>query len=394
MSESNLRLGYYSQLTFRKGENTAEIPNDIYMAVAEFSKYCEEVVLFLNHSSFKNRDTFPLPPKCRLVDLGPIQAMWKRTLGWGIDRRTYLQEVEQLDAIIIQGPTPLLPVLSKGLKQPTPFFLIVGMIASTYPGQFRPHGFFKHLGIRIMVTWIEQQQRKAFRKGVVLANNHLNVETYKKYAPAYLVSKSLVTNADISLKKELSINTPARLLYYGRVGADKHIETILLACQLLKEEKFDFEFSVVGDTDAAYSAHLQNMVRSLDLEKEVSFHGKVSFQEKKQYFHQNDIFIFSTCGTEGFPRVIWEAFSYGIPVIAAQYPGSTGFFTHKEELLFFPRRAHKELAANIKELTASKALRAHLVQKGLQLLKAHTKEKGHKRMIDIIKKEISTNASV
>ena len=388
MAESNLRIGYYSQLAFKKNGSSEEIPNDLYLAVQEFTKHCQEVVLFLNHSTTSNRDTFPVPPKCRLVDLGPVQAMWKRLLGMGFDKKTYHQEVEKLDAIIIQGPTPLLPFLSKGLKKPIPFFLLVGMIAGAYPDQFRAHGALKEYGIKAMVNLIEQQQRKAFRKGVVLANNHLNVETYNQYAPAYLVSKALVTEEDIDLKEHVDLQSPLQLLYYGRVEPDKHIETILKACALLKAEQFAFQLHVVGDYFPPYKIHLEHHVEELALNQYVTFHGKVSFQDKKKYFHNSDIFIFSTCGTEGFPRVIWEAFSYGIPVTAAQYPGSTGFFTHKEELLFFPRKDFKQLAENIKELSHSKALRQHVVDNGLALLKAHTREKGHKGMIDIIKKEL------
>ena len=385
---NNLKLGYYSQITFVEKEGKAEIPIDLYLALKEFSKHCEEVVIFLNSTPAVNRDTFPLPPKCRLIDIGPVQPMWKRLFGLGFDQKTYFEEVEKLDAVIIQGPTPLLPALSKGLKKPVPFFLLVGMIAGAYPGQFRPYGLFKHIGIKGMVWFIETQQRNAFKRGVILANNHLNVSTYKKYAPAHLVSKALVTEEDIDLKESLDVTTPIKLVYYGRVQPDKHIETILNACNLLKQEQFPFILSIVGDPLPIYQKHLEKHIQRLSLEKEVDFTGKVSFQDKKQYFHKSDIFLFSTCGTEGFPRVIWEAFSYGIPVVAAQYPGSTGFFTHKKELLLFPRRDYKVLAENIKLLAQSKELRETVVRNGLQLLSEHMREKGHKRMIDIIKQEL------
>ena len=392
MTETTLRLGYYSQLTFKKNGKLEEIPNDLYLAVKEFTKHCDEVVLFLNHTPSSNRDTFPVPKKCRLVDLGPNQPMWKRLFGFGFNKKRYYEEVEQLDAIIIQGPTPLLSVLSKQLKKPVPFFLLVGMIAGSYPGQFRPYGFLKHLGIKVMVRFIESKQRRSFKRGIVLANNHLNVAIYKKYAPAYLVSKALVAREDIALKEQLNIQSPTQILYYGRVEPDKHIETILRACAVLKEEEFSFHLNIVGDGLDAYMKHLQQLMTTLHLNDQVTFYGKVSFQDKKKYFHQSDMFIFSTCGTEGFPRVIWEAFSFGIPVIAAQYPGSTGFFTHGEELMFFPRKDFQQLALNIKEVQRSKALRKKLVQNGLNLLTEHTIDKGHKHMLEIIKKELNVQA--
>ena len=138
---NTLKLGYYAQILFVKNGDQIGIPNDLYLALLEFTKHCEEVVLFLNHSTNSNRDTFALPPKCRLVDLGPNQPMWKRLFGYGFDKNKFVKEAEKLDAIIIQGPTPLLYHLAKPLKKPKIFFLIVGMIVGAFPGQFRSYGF-------------------------------------------------------------------------------------------------------------------------------------------------------------------------------------------------------------------------------------------------------------
>ena len=383
-----MTLGYYYQnpIIFRNGQ--PEVPFDLYLACKEFTKYFEKVVIFANYEENSNRNTNILPPKVELVNLGPLKPHWMRLIGFGYNKKLFSQKSSSLDAILLQGPTSLIPHLAQNAPRPLKIFLQVGFWGSLYPGQFANHGKLKELGLQIMIRIAEYQQKKSFRKGIIFSNNPLKIKMYSHLTKGYLVSKGLVEKKDISQRPSMAINGTLKLLYYGRIGSDKHIETILRACQILKKENFNFQFDIVGDDSGAYLSFLKNMVEELNLNDTVTFHGVIPFNQKKVYFDKADIFIFHTCGTEGFPRVIWEAFSFGIPVIAANYPGADLFFENNKHLILFERKNQVQLAEIIKKLSSNENLRDTIGKGGQELLLEHTLEKGHAHMADLIKKNL------
>lgn len=382
-----LILGYYSQLTAVVKGGEVYIPNDIYLMSLEFLKEVSEIKLFLNVKSKSNRDLHPLPENVSFVNLGLQSTMWRRMFGGGFTPSTFMQGALGVDAMLIQGPTPSLKYAAKYSGNTPKFFLLVGTIMGAQKNQYRPYSFIKHLGINLMVRYIEYSQRKVFKTGIVLANNHQNVFKYAKYTQTYLVSKSLVSEKNISSNESLSVHSPARLLYYGRVGPDKHIETILRACSILKSHGFRFMLQIVGDEHSGYRKFLDSVVEKLDIKEYVLFTGKVDFKSKDSIMKESDCLIFHTCGTEGFPRVIWEAFANGIPVLAAEYPGAQGYLENYENVILYKRQDYRALSKEILTLMSDFNLRKKLVSNGLDLVQKNSLEKSHKRMIELIKRE-------
>lgn len=238
-----------------------------------------------------------------------------------------------------------------------------------------------------MVKYIEYSQRKVFKSGIVLANNHENVFKYARYTQTYLVSKSLVSENKIQIKESLKAHSPVRILYYGRVEPDKHIETILRACKVLKEREFNFQLQIVGDEHEGYRRFLNELVSSLRLEDFVTFKGRVDFETKDEIMRNSDCLIFHTCATEGFPRVIWESFANGLPVLAAEYPGAQGFLEQYENVILFKREDYNQLSDEIVSLMNDLPLREKLIENGRDLVQKNSLEKSHKRMIALVIRE-------
>ncbi|MFD0933315.1 glycosyltransferase family 4 protein [Psychroflexus salinarum] len=68
--------------------------------------------------------------------------------------------------------------------------------------------------------------------------------------------------------------------------------------------------------------HLMELAKSLNVEKYVQFHGRVTEKEKFQLLHQSDVFVMlsektSTGDVEGFGIAILEANSVGLPAIGS-----------------------------------------------------------------------------
>lgn len=110
-------------------------------------------------------------------------------------------------------------------------------------------------------------------------------------------------------KKELSLNGQFIVLFVGRFIEKKGIKVLL---QVASKVSSSIIFVFVGD------GPLANVVRASAIsQKNVVFVGKVSERDKVMYTNAADVLIVPSQYDEGFARVVLEALSCGIPVVAA-----------------------------------------------------------------------------
>lgn len=108
-------------------------------------------------------------------------------------------------------------------------------------------------------------------------------------------------------------NSEANLLTVARLSPEKGIDRIIHALALLKRP---FIYTVVGD--GGERSKLETLVKSLGLKDRVRFTGS-----KDHPFNLNerpDVFLLGSY-YEGFPNVVIEAMSLGIPAVAYDCPG-------------------------------------------------------------------------
>ncbi len=104
------------------------------------------------------------------------------------------------------------------------------------------------------------------------------------------------------------------VLYAGRVSREKHLETLIRAASIIKEDRIKF---VVAGTGPAYD-YYKGMVRKHGLGHKFTFTGFIPNQELPPYYAAADAFcIPSTFETQGM--VALEAMACGKPVIGADF---------------------------------------------------------------------------
>ena len=104
------------------------------------------------------------------------------------------------------------------------------------------------------------------------------------------------------------------VMYIGRLSKEKHIETLIKAARVLKDDKVMF---VIGGTGPAAS-HYHEMVKRMHLNDKIKFTGFIDNKVLPQYYAACDAFcIPSTFETQGI--VSLEAMASGKPVIGADY---------------------------------------------------------------------------
>jgi glycosyltransferase involved in cell wall biosynthesis len=112
---------------------------------------------------------------------------------------------------------------------------------------------------------------------------------------------------------------------------DKGVIELLNAASILKAKEVDFFIKLVGNGE--YINELQNLAINLKISDKVSFEGAVFDKEEiKKYYLEADIYILPTYH-EGFPRTIYEAMLFELPIITTFVGGIPGLMKNRYNCL-------------------------------------------------------------
>ena len=133
-------------------------------------------------------------------------------------------------------------------------------------------------------------------------------------------------------------NDTLQLLFVGRIARVRRIELLLQAVEKLT---FPFHLTIVGGeektssvTRSGYLKELKELVQKLNLNSKVSFTGRKTQEELKEYYRMADIFVYPS-KYENFGQPLLEAGAHGLPIVATPVgvardiiiDGETGYLT-------------------------------------------------------------------
>jgi glycosyltransferase involved in cell wall biosynthesis len=108
------------------------------------------------------------------------------------------------------------------------------------------------------------------------------------------------------------------LLFLSRIHYKKGIELLIEAWSRLdKSLRNDWHINIAGNGEEAYVASLQQLIKSKNLETEITIIGPRFGSDKVKEYQQADLFVLPTY-SENFGIVIAEALAYGVPVITTK----------------------------------------------------------------------------
>jgi len=129
-----------------------------------------------------------------------------------------------------------------------------------------------------------------------------------------------------------------KLLFVGRLARVRRIELLIQAAEKLI---FPFHLTIVGGeektssvTRSGYIKELKDLVQKLNLNNKISFVGKKTQEELKEYYRMADIFVYPS-KYENFGQPLLEAGAHGLPIVATPVgvardiiiDGETGYLT-------------------------------------------------------------------
>lgn len=100
----------------------------------------------------------------------------------------------------------------------------------------------------------------------------------------------------------------------GRLIASKGTDRAIEAFAVLHERAIAAHMHVIGDGPSR--CDLEDLARRLGVDGSVTFHGQLSRIEVLDVFDRCDLLVYPTCSNEGFPKLVLEALSRQLPVVA------------------------------------------------------------------------------
>jgi glycosyltransferase involved in cell wall biosynthesis len=145
---------------------------------------------------------------------------------------------------------------------------------------------------------------------------------------------------------------PARVVYVGRLSAEKNLPTLLDAAARLRRP---VRIVLVGG--GPEEARLRAQARAAGVE--VDFRGVVDQRALPAVYHEADAFVLASF-TEGHPKALLEAMSAGVACVASSCEGNRSLIDEGVTGLLFDARRPDELAARLGRVLGDAALAARL----------------------------------
>jgi glycosyltransferase involved in cell wall biosynthesis len=203
----------------------------------------------------------------------------------------------------------------------------------TLHGQFYPaHDpfFYKRVFMRSVLSKID---------GIICISKECLMDALKaniEENKLHLLPNWVDTDLFNPLQKQSSPNDVKCVLYVGRMVKEKGVDVLIAALSDLLKEGVKVKGVLVGDgPDLPYFI---NLAKQLGIEKNVVFMGNVPIGKTALYYSMADVFVLmSTHEPQG--RVLLEAMSAGVPVIAFKSEGVAEIVPHDAGILLEDRSA-------------------------------------------------------
>jgi glycosyltransferase involved in cell wall biosynthesis len=154
---------------------------------------------------------------------------------------------------------------------------------------------------------------------------------------------------------EVPLQTPVKLVTVGRLVAWKRVGEVIEAIKPLDQ----MGLVIIGD--GPERRYLEDLARSLDLADRVYFAGQKSKEETLSLMAACDLFVLNST-YEGFPHVVLEAMSAGLPVVATAVGGTPEVVRDGENGLLIGPTGSGALPDALAELVSSRSTRQRLAR--------------------------------
>ncbi|AFB21164.1 capM protein [Rickettsia canadensis str. CA410] len=142
--------------------------------------------------------------------------------------------------------------------------------------------------------------------------------------------------------RSLIYGKPIVICVLARLVAKKGIDVFIKAIKILKEKKYDIQVVIGGEGEE--KDNLITLVRTLNLQNQISFTGWIN--DKDKFFEQSNIFCLPSLH-EPFGIIVLEAMEASIPIVSTDTEGPTEILSNMQDGLICKAGSIEDLAEKI-----------------------------------------------
>jgi glycosyltransferase involved in cell wall biosynthesis len=357
------------------------------LAPAHFGRFleslcdeCDQLVCFLHRARPEevSHATYVLrAPNLVWVDLGERNSVPRRELEARRILRPVVDWRSRLDALLVRGPSPLLPHIAR-LAEPLPTsLLLVGDYTSGPAGLDQPR--WRRQAIQLWAHWNRRRQLAVSRRSLTFVNSRKLFSELRGRVPNLVETRTTTLyERDFFVRSDTcSGQRPVRILYPGRIDREKGLLNVVEAVGSLVARGYDVVFDVVGWAAPGDTTpdDMLRLARRLGIEERLVFHGFKSVgPELFALYRSADLHVIASINSEGQPRTVWEALAHGVPVVASRIGSMPLFLEHERTALLVEPGSTAEIASAVARIIDDTELRRRLIREGYHLARDNTLE--------------------
>ena len=379
-----MRLGFHYHIPAEQRAGAIWLPGYLGRFLDGLAGRVERLDLFLHapRPGEVAQLDYPLQAgNARLISLGAHGSVPRRLLHAGRILAPLRDHRGELDALLLRGPSPLLPAAARAAGDLPLALLLVGDYLAGVDDLPQPR--WRKEAIRAFSWWNARGQLAAARRGLTIVNSRVLYRQLEGRVPRLVETRTTtLTEADFYVRADTCAARPARLLYTGRMDRAKGLMDILQALISLTRAGEDLALDLVGmpEPGDAILDELQAAAAAAGVAERVRYLGYHAVgPDLFQFYRQADLFVLASRGSEGFPRTIWEAMAHSLPVVATRVGSIPDFIDGAAELV--PPGDPAALAEAIGGLLRDAELRQRRIAAGLALARQNTLEAQVPRMV-------------
>lgn len=364
-----LRLGVYTDYAYTEVDGKPYAERAFALFIAELARHMERVVV-IGRLNPDGRPRYPLGN----VELAPLPHYPSLThtreaiKGMVGSLRPFWRSLDGLDCVWILGPHPLaFPFAFMARLRRRRVILGVRQESVAYMRSRHPGSKLRSAIARAMETTFKLLAK---RWPVVVVGPSL-ARAYSGGRSVLEISVSLIREADIGDSgPNRSYSGQLTALSVGRLETEKN--PLVLADVLVALRRLDARWRLVVCGEGDLRRDLEGRLVELGLTNAVEVRGYVSHEAGLAEAYREAHALVHVSWTEGLPQVLYEAFAARLPVVATDVGGIREAVGEAAVLVppGDPQRTAEELA----RVGNDPALRGALVERGLELVRAHTIE--------------------
>ena len=394
-----MKLGFHYHVpAYTSEDGVIFVPGFLGVFLDGLANECNILICFLhtpNNEMEKNFCDYKIKsPNVSLVNIGKHRNILFRNFLSFIYYPIFIKKLKLVDAVLIRGPTPLLPIISAICnKLNIPYsYLLVGDYLKSFKTAIVRNPVKKAL-LLIIYRMNTRLQNFYSYNAIRITNNPIILnELNSHFGKSYEIRTTTLNEESFNQRPKPKNKFNLKLFFAGRLEQGKGIDDIFQSIILLNDMGLKIELNIAGwdpTKNQTYLNFLKCECIRLGIEQQVNFLGKKSVGEDLlSCYRDADVFIVASKGNEGFPRTIWEAMSQKIPVVATKVGSIPEILKDRENVILVNQSSPKEICAAICELNDSIELTDKLVENGLRLAKENTIEAQSRRLMNILKENI------